>query len=63
MTLDQLRKAIREACRQRGWSVMDLARHSEVSPEAIRRFLGGTGALRPTTVMRLAKAVGITAKF
>ncbi len=59
MTLDELRTAIRQRCKERGWSVMDVAQKTEVSPEAIRRFMTGGANLKPTTVMRIARALGI----
>lgn len=59
MTLDELRKAIQAKCKERGWAVMDLARATEVSPEALRRFVSARGELKPATVIRIARALGI----
>ncbi|NLX22499.1 MAG: hypothetical protein GXY55_12660 [Phycisphaerae bacterium] len=59
MTVDKARTAIKTACQQRGWQVMDLARKFEVSPEAIRRFMPGRGELSTRVLCRLPKAVDI----
>lgn len=59
MTVDKARTAIKTACQQKGWQVMDLARKSEVSPEAIRRFMSGRGELSTRVLYRLLKAVDI----
>jgi plasmid maintenance system antidote protein VapI len=59
VTLDELRRAVQEQCKKRDWSVMDLAQRSEVSPEAIRRLVSGGASLRPATIMRVARALGI----
>lgn len=59
MTLQRAREAIRTACQAKGWQVMDLARKSEVSPEAIRRFVSGRGEISSRVLYRLLKALEI----
>lgn len=59
MTADKARAAIKAACEQRGWSAMDLARHSQVSPEAIRRFITGRGEISTRVLVRLLNALNI----
>ena len=59
MTIEQMREAIKAECQKRGWSVLDLARASQVSPEAIRRFVNGRGEISPQVRTRLLKALGL----
>lgn len=59
MTPQQAREAIKNACTAKGWSVLDLARHSNVSPEAIRRYITGRGEISTRVVFRLLKALGL----
>lgn len=59
MTPQQARQAVKDACTAKGWSVMDLARHSNVSPEAIRRYVSGQGQISTRVVFRLLKALGL----
>jgi len=59
VTPQQARQAIKDGCTAKGWSVMDLARHSNVSPEAIRRYVTGRGEVSTQVVFRLLKALGV----
>ena len=59
VTPQQARQAIKDTCTAKGWNVMDLARHSQVSPEAIRRYINSTGEISTQVVFRLLKALGI----
>lgn len=59
MSLNNARELIQTTCKQKGWSVMELARKSEVSPEAIRRFVAGRGEVSTRVVFQLLKALNI----
>jgi plasmid maintenance system antidote protein VapI len=63
VTKDETRKAIRVECEKRGWSVMDLAGKTQVSPEAIRRFVTGHGDISAQVLTRLLKALGLYSGF
>ena len=59
MTKNETRRAIRAACEKRGWSAMDLARRTQVSSEAIRRFVTGSGDISSPVLTRLLKALDL----
>jgi ribosome-binding protein aMBF1 (putative translation factor) len=59
---DKIRQAIRKGCELKGWSVMDLAAKSEVSPEAIRRYMTARGEISTQVIVRLLKSLGIDIK-
>jgi ribosome-binding protein aMBF1 (putative translation factor) len=59
MPSDRAREAIKKACEQKGWNVMDLARKTEISPEAIRRFIAGRGEVSTRVIVRMAKALDL----
>jgi len=59
MAHEKIRETIRRTCEQRQWSPLDLARRSEVSPEAIRRFIAGRDEVSTRVVVRLCKALDL----
>ena len=58
MTKDEIRKGIRAVLQQKGWSVADLSRQSQVSQRAIRGFLDGE-EVSPQVLYRLCKSSGL----
>ncbi|MBI4578246.1 MAG: helix-turn-helix transcriptional regulator [Planctomycetes bacterium] len=62
MEKERIRQAIRTGCERKDWSVMDLASRSQVSPEAIRRFISGRGEISTRVIVRLLQALGIDIK-
>lgn len=62
MTPQQARAKIKQVCEQKGWSVMELARRSQVSPEAIRRYVSGQGEISTRVVHRIMQTLGIDAR-
>ena len=59
MTRDEIRREIKAVCKQKGWSVADLARESKVSQPAIRGFLDGRDEVSPQVLYRLCKSTGL----
>jgi transcriptional regulator with XRE-family HTH domain len=59
MTKDQARQAIRDGCRIKRWTVLDLSKRSKVSPEAIRRFMSGQGEISSRVMNQLLKTLDI----
>jgi transcriptional regulator with XRE-family HTH domain len=59
---DKIRIAIRKGCERKKWSVMDLAARSEVSPEAIRRYMMSRGEVSTRVLVRLLKVLDVDLK-
>ena len=59
MAEHRAKEAIKAACKAKGWTLMDLARKTEISPEAIRRFISGRGEVSTRVLVRLAKALDL----
>ena len=59
MAHEKIREKIKRTCEQKHWSPMDLSRKSEVSPEAIRRFIAGRGEVSTRVIVRLCKALDL----
>jgi transcriptional regulator with XRE-family HTH domain len=59
MAHEKIREAIKRACEQRHWSPLDLSRRSQVSPEAIRRFINGRGEVSTRVIVQLCKALDL----
>lgn len=59
MEQEKIRRAIREGCNRKKWSVMDLAGRSQVSPEAIRRFMNGRGEVSTRVLVRLLQTLDV----
>lgn len=58
----KVREAIRKGCNAKSWTVMDLASKSQVSPEAIRRYMTGRGEVSTRVLVRLLQALGVDPK-
>ena len=59
MTREQVRNEIKAACQQRGWTPLDLARESRVSPNAIQGFLEGREEISPPVLHRLRETLAL----
>jgi len=59
MTRDEIRKRIKAILEQKGQSLADLSRRSQVSSRAIRGFLDGRDEVSPQVLYRLCKALEI----
>lgn len=59
MPMDRARETLKQAMSEKGWSAEQLSRQSNVSREAVGRFLANRGTISPNVLRRLAKALDI----
>jgi len=59
MTRDEIRRKIKEVCKQKGWSVADLSRKSKISQRAIAGFLEGRERVSPQVLYKLCQSLSL----